>query len=86
MAGKEDKAHEILLGNIRKLLRDRAGREVIWHILSLCEIYSPSFTGNSHTFFNEGKRTVGLEIIDLLNQADPSAYANLLLKQGEKDA
>ena len=80
----EQKEYEILLANVRDLLRTRSGQDVLWHILSLCGIYSTAFTGNSQTFFNEGKRAIGLEVLDLINQADPEAYANMLKSRTKK--
>jgi hypothetical protein len=38
-------------------------------------IFRSSFTGNSETFFNEGKRSIGLFVLDELMQAKPDAFA-----------
>ena len=60
----------------RVLLQSRAGRAVIWRILEEAGIYRQSFTGDAeHTFFNEGRRKVGLEIISWFND---------LAEEGEK--
>lgn len=75
----EEKEHRLLCANIREVLKTGAGKKFLWEILSRCNLYSESFTGNSQTFFLEGKRSVGLEILQLLEDADPTAYANLLL-------
>ena len=50
----EDRYYETLVANMREVLKTRAGREVMWHFLSLCDIYSDGFTGNSTTFFIAG--------------------------------
>lgn len=75
----EEKEYELLLGNVREVLKSRAGKAVIWHILSLGNIYSDSFTGNSTTFYNEGRRAIGLQVLQLLEDADPTLYPRLLL-------
>jgi hypothetical protein len=73
--------HEVFNANVRELLSKSFGKEVIWHILSMCNIYGDTFTGNSHTYYLEGKRAVGLEILQMLEDADPTAYPKLLLSQ-----
>lgn len=87
MSNKQpDQDYAVLTANVRELLKLRQGREVIWHILSLTNLYGESFTGNSQTFYLEGKRAVGLAILQILEDADPTAYARLLLdKQKEQE-
>lgn len=57
------------------VLSDPRGRRVVWRLLERCGIYKNSFTGNSHTFFNEGRRAVGLETLIEINDADPKAFS-----------
>lgn len=54
------------------------GRRVLNHLLGLCGIYSNSFTGNSTTFFNEGKRDIGLRILERIMEADKRIYIEAL--------
>lgn len=87
---KEEQDYELLVANTRELLKTRPGKDFIWHILSICNLYGESFTGNSQTFYLEGKRAVGLEILQVLEDSDPTAYARLLLdkqklKEGQDD-
>lgn len=77
----EDKEYLALKENIRELLKARPGKELIWHLLKICNLYGQNFTGNSQTFYLEGKRSVGLELLDLLQDVDPTAYARLLLEK-----
>ena len=79
----EDKSYEVLKANMREVMKTRAGREVMWHLLSLCDIYSDAFTGNSTTFFICGKKNIGMQIIELMTDADPKAYPRLLLEHAE---
>jgi len=83
----DDRDFEVLKGNVREVLKLRAGKEVLWYILSLTNLYGDNFTGNSQTFYLEGKRAIGLQILQLLEDADPTAYPRLLLdKQKEQEA
>jgi hypothetical protein len=78
----EEKLHGVLLSNVRELLKHRGGKDFIWFVLSRCNIYTPSFTGTADgTAFMEGKRSVGLDLLQLIEEADPSAYPRLLLEQ-----
>jgi hypothetical protein len=51
---------------VKSVFGNKQGRMVLHHILSFCGIYQSTFTGNSSTFFKEGKREVGLRLIDLV--------------------
>lgn len=66
------------LEDIRVILSDARGRRFYWRLLVECGIFKSSFTGNNTTFFNEGRRDVGLVLLADLNEADPSAYLVML--------
>ena len=83
---EDEKQHDYLLGCMREVLKSRQGQKVIWHILGMCQLYSESFTGNSTTFYNEGKRSVGLELLQMLEDTDKTAYPKLLLEQTKEEA
>ena len=75
----EELEYHVLLENVREVCKSRPGKELVWYILSLANLYGDNFTGNSQTFYLEGKRAVGLSILQLLEDADPTLYARLLL-------
>ena len=79
-----EKQRKIMLENIRAICRLKHGREFVNTILALTQVYSDSFTGNSQTYYNEGKRAIGLQVIDLLNEADPQIYITLLKENLEQ--
>lgn len=82
----EEIKYDVLVANTREALKTRAGRDIIWHVLSICNLYGDNFTGNSQTFYLEGKRSVGLEILQLLEDVGPTSYAQLLMtKQKEEE-
>ena len=76
---QEEKEYDLILSSTREILKSKQGQRVLWHILGLTGIYSTTFTGNSRTFFLEGKRAIGLDILQLLEDADKEAYARLQL-------
>lgn len=68
------------LQDLRTVLQTRAGRNLYCWLMDACRMSELSFTGNSHTFFNEGMRKVGLDLqsqiflipegLDLKHQAE----------------
>lgn len=50
--------------DLRKVLSTPEGRRFIWKMLGRAGVFRSSFTGNSHTFFNEGKREIGLGLFE----------------------
>lgn len=78
-----EKEHSVLIANVRELMKTRAGKEFVWWVLGRCGIYDNKFTGNSNTFMLLGKEAVGLEVLDLITDADPTLYPKLLLEKAE---
>lgn len=65
-----------------QLLEQPAGRRVFsWLILETCGLLNGGYAGESATFFNEGRRHVGLQILSSLAQACPELAGHLLLPQ-----
>ena len=72
---QEEKEYEVLLANIRSLANGKPGKAVIWEILSYCNLHTAG-AGK----FEAGKRQVGIDILTLLEEADPTIYPNLILE------
>ncbi len=66
------------LSAMRDIVESKGGAEFLWRLLSRCKLYETSFTGNSTTFFNEGKREVGLWVLSEIMAADPTAYTKMM--------
>tara|TARA_R110000803_G_scaffold98863_8_gene166942 strand:- start:4494 stop:4847 length:354 start_codon:yes stop_codon:yes gene_type:complete len=64
---------------LKTLLQNASFRRVMWKNLSKCGIYTTTMTGNSWSYHNEGKRAVGLEILNDILLADPNAW--ILMQQ-----
>jgi len=80
LAKEQDADQKVLDANVRTLCETRQGREFIWRVLSLCGIYS-SIPGE----FAAGERNIGIGVIDILDSADPTLYANLILENIENE-
>ena len=80
----EEREYQALLENIRSLMSGKGARGLVWHILSMCDLYSDAFAGNSRTFYIEGKRAIGLGILQLLDEADPTIYPRMLLEKAKE--
>lgn len=65
------------LDDLRQILSTYAGRAFIWRMLAQCGVYKTSFTGNSTTFFNEGKRHIGLWLLDEVFSADKFIFTKM---------
>lgn len=57
--------------DLRKILDTAEGLRFLWRVLEASGIYRTTFTGNSTSFFNEGRRSIGLEIKADLMEVDP---------------
>tara|TARA_R110000803_G_scaffold121808_1_gene189897 strand:+ start:606 stop:941 length:336 start_codon:yes stop_codon:yes gene_type:complete len=60
--------------DMKQMLSEAYGRRLLWRMLEKCGIYKTSFTGNSTTFFNEGRRAVGLDLLEDIIKVSPSSY------------
>lgn len=66
------------LGDVRRILSVPEGRRLFWRLLSGAGVFRASFTLNSvQTAYNEGRRDIGLWMLEEINQADPNAFAQL---------
>ena len=79
------------LRDLRDVLKTKSGKRFFNRLFSKCKMYNTSFTGNSTTFFNEGKRSVALEIFEdiaeLANNRELSSetLVSLMLNQVKED-
>jgi len=56
-------ARQQLDEDLRAVMSTAAGRRVMWYVLSLGRVFNLSMTGNSMTFFHEGRRSLGLVLM-----------------------
>ena len=60
------------------LMSSPRGRRIIWRVLTATGLYVSSFTGNSETFFREGKRAIGLELQGKVAKAAPRDFQTMM--------
>jgi hypothetical protein len=77
-AGREEKfSRKQELADLRNILATEGGRRFVWRYLGKCGVFKSSFTGNSQTFFLEGSRNIGLQIMEDVMAADPDSYIKM---------
>lgn len=70
----------------RFVLSSEPGRLFVWWVLEQCHLFGISMTGNSHTFYSEGERNIGLKIVAQIESTSPTAFAKLLMDAKADDA
>ena len=65
---KQDYIRDRDIEALNHVLSTELGRWFFCRLLDRTDILKQSFTGNSETFFNEGKRKVGLVYMNMLGQ------------------
>lgn len=72
------------LRDVHHVLSTREGRRFYWRYLCECRIFQSSFNNSgSVTYFNEGKRDVGLKLLSEMDEAAPESYL-LMLKESKE--
>ena len=70
--------------DLKEILSSVGGRRFLWKLLEECGVYKISFTGDNYTIFNEGKRQIGLRLIEDIFNAFPWAYAEMRLEATQR--
>lgn len=66
---------------VKEVVKSRAGRELLWYILELTGLYSCSLTDANSALILEGRRSVGIRILECLEEVDPTVYPHMLLER-----
>jgi len=75
---KELRKREQELKDLSDVLQTPYGRRFVWRYLEKCGVYRSSYTGNSETFFREGERNIGLQLVTDIMDANPEMYLKLV--------
>jgi len=54
------------------------GREFLWWLFEICGVFTTSYTGNSDTYFNEGRRAIGNEVLHRLVKVKPEIFQAMI--------
>lgn len=81
---KDERARDIELADMKKLMAIREGRRFVWRLLDRAGVFRTSFTGNSTTFFNEGMRNIGLIVLADVMAACADQYV-VMMNESKED-
>lgn len=76
-AKKQIHIRNLELEDLRAVMSSVEGRRFIWRFLSSTNLFQQSFTGNSETYFREGKRAIGLMLFRDLHESCHSLYLKM---------
>lgn len=71
--------------DLKFILDSEQGRRFLWRILGNCGVFKTSFVTSSEIYFNEGKRSIGLQILAEIMDCDPNAYLKMITNKDDKD-
>lgn len=90
-SGQVDERREKLRRQVRQeaedfkaLMQQPIFRAFVWRLLGEAQVFQPIMTGNSYTFMNEGKRQIGLWVLEQVNRLCPDLYVTMT-KEARKD-
>ena len=66
---------QVEANDVKWLMSNKQGRRFISRLIGEAGVYRTTFTGNSETFFKEGKRSFGLFLISEVVTHAPESYA-----------
>lgn len=76
---------QVELDDLKWLMSSKRGRRIVWRLLSATGVYRQSYTGNgSDTFFREGARSIGLQLVEKLHAIDGGADSYALMRNEAK--
>ncbi len=62
-------------------MADRRGRRLLRRLVRFCGVFDSSYSGNSDTYFREGRRDIGLFILAQLREHAPNQFASAVMEQ-----
>lgn len=85
-AGEREKHHRRQKhDDLTWVLSDRRGRRYYRRLVEHCGVFRSSYTGNSETFRNEGRREVGLKLWADLSEACPEIWTTMMQEKALDD-
>jgi hypothetical protein len=73
------------LEDLKKVLQTDHGRRVLKNFLIKTKVFEASYTGNSDTFYNEGKRSIGRDTLNDIHEAAPELVPGFFEELLKKD-
>lgn len=76
--------------DLKFILGTEQGRRLLWRYLGLAGVFEQSaHASGSWTYFNEGRRSIGLRLLTEITETDANLYLKMMLEhqnQGETNA
>lgn len=70
--------------NLETVLQNRCGKEFVLRLLDECGVYRNAYSGEADaTMFRLGEQNVGLKIIGMINDVDPSLYPKMMIEAAQ---
>ena len=77
-----ERVEQDIASAIESIADTTQGREFLWWLFEICGVFTTSYTGNSDTYFNEGRRAVGNEVLHRLVEVRPEIF-QAMIKSGK---
>lgn len=74
---------QLFENDLKWLMADKRGRRLMYDLLARAGVYQGSFTGNSETFFREGRRDVGLQYLREIEALCFEGFVKMLQERSE---
>lgn len=72
------------LDDLRHILSLPEGKRfILRYLYGVCGILKPVYTGNSETYFLDGKRAVGLTLLEEVKEVDTKSFVEMITKNME---
>lgn len=79
-------ASDQLKNDVRAVMATYEGRRLAWYLLNQFGIYRISYSHEALAMaFNEGRRSAGLQLMDMLTTHCPEQYAKMTAEQSENE-
>jgi hypothetical protein len=66
---EEQIKYDLFLERFRKVFSSPDGKVIFSDLMEQTMVFQTTFTGNSNTYFNEGKRAIGLYLLKLKRES-----------------
>ena len=80
-----EETEDLVVEALRTVVATPEGRTLLWAILGQAQMYTEQFHGNSGDIYEKGKRSIGIWIIDLMYETDPTIYPRMLLDVARRE-
>jgi hypothetical protein len=81
----EELQRENELHDVNNVMATPEGRRVMWRLMEISRVFQSCFTGNSRTFYLEGRRDVGLEFYADIMEICPEQMNQAILERKERE-